>query len=239
MQLNKKKKIEFDRNGFCIVKIGNKEFLNRLRKKWINMFNIISYNLHGFKVKNDKDLIKLEKSKFRKVFVAVFDLIHLDPDVYKLSSIKKILDCAKQLGIKYPHHGTRPLTRVDFPNDKKYSYFDSHQDFPYNKHSLNSIVVWIPLQNSGLKEGCLEVAPKTHKLRKIFKMKKNTKLIDKSFNFKFYKTKVKLGEALIFSEFLVHKSGRNVSNKIRFSVQLRLTDLMSREYMKRNYPVIK
>ena len=70
-------------------------------------------------------------------------------------------------------------------------------------------------------------------------MKKNTKLIDKSFNFKFYKTRVKLGEALIFSEFLVHKSGKNVSNKIRFSVQLRLTDLMSREYMKRSYPVIK
>ena len=51
-------------------------------------------------------------------------------------------------------------------------------------------------------------------------------------------TKVKAGEALIFSEFLVHRSGKNISDKIRFSIQLRLTDLLSNDYMKKNYPVI-
>ena len=42
MQLNKKKKIEFDRNGFCIVKIGNKEFLNRLSIFYYGNINTIS-----------------------------------------------------------------------------------------------------------------------------------------------------------------------------------------------------
>ncbi len=69
-------------------------------------------------------------------------------------------------------------------------------------------------------------------------MKKNSMLIKDSSNFKFIKTKVKAGEALIFSEFLVHRSGKNISDKIRFSIQLRLTDLLSNDYMKKNYPVI-
>ena len=59
------------------------------------------------------------------------------------------------------------------------------------------------------------------------------------YRFKFKKVKVKLGEALIFSEFLVHRSGVNRSKKIRFSLQLRVTDLLSKEYMKRHYPVVR
>tara|TARA_B100001173_G_scaffold297666_1_gene294468 strand:- start:84 stop:803 length:720 start_codon:yes stop_codon:yes gene_type:complete len=238
MKLNKKEINEFHNRGFCIVDIGCKNHLINLRKKWIKMFNNISSEMYGINIKNDNDLLKLEKSKYRKVFVAVFDLIHLDPEVFLISSVKKIFNYAKQLGVRFPHHGTRPLTRVDFPKDKKYSYFDCHQDFPYNKHSLNSVVIWIPLQDTGVKEGCLEVSPRTHQKKKIFKMKKNSMLIKDSSSFKFIKTKVKTGEALIFSEFLVHRSGKNISEKIRFSIQLRLTDLLSKEYMKKNYPVI-
>ena len=37
-----------------------------------------------------------EKSKFKKAFVAVFDLIHMDPEIYKLASDKKMLNIYKQ-----------------------------------------------------------------------------------------------------------------------------------------------
>ena len=84
----------------------------------------------------------------------------------------------------------------------------------------------------------MEVSPGSHEKKKVFKMKKKSMLIKNSSNFKFFKSRVKLGQALIFSEFLVHRSGQNISNKIRFSVQLRFTDLLSKEYMRKNYPVI-
>ena len=168
MQISKKKIKEFNNKGYCIVKIGYKNQLANLRRKLLKMINNIASEMHGINIRNDKDLIKLEKSKYRKVFVAVFDLLHLDPEVYRLSSIEKIIQLEKKLSIKYPHHGTRPLVRVDFPNYKKYSYFKTHQDFPYNNHSINSVTVWIPLQNTGVKEGSLEVSPGTHKEKKIF-----------------------------------------------------------------------
>ena len=230
---------ELNELGYCKVKIGHKNFLKKLRKKWIKLFNNISFQLYGIKIKNDQDLIRLEKSKYRKSFVAVFDLIHMDPEIYKLASDKKMLDIYKKLGIKHPHYGTRPITRVDIPKDKKHSFFDFHQDFPYNKHSKNSLVIWIPLMDTGAQEGCLEVCPKSHAEKKIFKQKKNSRLIKNSKQFELIKTKVKLGEAIIFSQFLVHRSGTNTSNKIRFSLQLRVTDLLSEEYMARYYPVIK
>jgi len=233
------KKKQLNEFGYCKVNIGNKLFLKKLRKKWITVFNNISSNVYGIKIKNDQDLIKLEKSKFRKAFVAVFDLIHMDPEIYRLASDEKMLNIFKELGIKYPHYGTRPLTRVDLPRDKKHSFFDVHQDFPYNKHSKNSLVVWIPLMDTGPKEGCLEVCSKSHRDKNIFEQKKNSLLIKDSRKFKLNKIKVKVGEALIFSQFLVHRSGINTSNKIRFSLQLRVTDLLSKEYMARHYPVIK
>ena len=93
--------------------------------------------------------------------------------------------------------------------------------------------------NTSHKEGCLEVSPKSHIKKKVYEQKKNSKLIKNSSQFKFKKVKVKLGEALIFSEFLVHRSGVNRSKKIRFSLQLRVTDLLSKEYMKRHYPVVR
>ena len=93
--------------------------------------------------------------------------------------------------------------------------------------------------DTGPKEGCLEVCSKSHRDKNIFEQKKNSLLIKDSRKFKLNKIKVKVGEALIFSQFLVHRSGINTSNKIRFSLQLRVTDLLSKEYMARHYPVIK
>ena len=77
----------------------------------------------------------------------------------------------------------------------------------------------------------------THKKKNI-SYKKRSKLIKNTKKFNFLQTNVKLGEALIFSEFLVHRSGKNISNKIRFLIQFRFTDLLSKEYMMRKYPVI-
>ena len=237
--VNKLEKKKFLEQGFCVIKIGNKKKLERIRQKWIKLFNNISYHNYGLKIKDDRDLIKLEKNKKKRdVFVAVFDLLHLDPNIFEISSNKEILKKIKNFGIKFPHHGTRPLTRVDFPNDQKHSFFDVHQDFLYNRHSTNSIVVWIPLQNTSAKNGCLQVCPGTHINKKLYATKKKSRLIKNVKNFNFIQTNVKLGEALIFSEFLVHRSGKNISNKIRFSIQLRFTDLLSKEYMKRKYPVI-
>ena len=93
------------------------------------------------------------------------------------------------------------------PNDLKYSKFKAHQDFPYNYHSKNSVVIWIPLQSTDKELGCLRVSEKSH-----FKKKKslnittiNLLLIETVLNLDI---PCKFGEAIIFSEFLVHEIRR-------------------------------
>ena len=100
--INKLDKKKFLEKGFCVIKIGNKRKLKKLDKSWINLINNISHETYGLKIKNDKDLIKLEKIKKRDVFVAVFDLLHLDPDVFELASSQKILKKNENFWIKIP-----------------------------------------------------------------------------------------------------------------------------------------
>jgi ectoine hydroxylase-related dioxygenase (phytanoyl-CoA dioxygenase family) len=123
------------------------------------------------------------------------------------------------------------------PNDPNYR-FHTHQDYPFNNGSLNSLVIWIPLQKTEKKEGCLMVAPGSHKKKKIFKTDKNLIIKDDS-KFKFIDIPCELGECLIFSQFLVHRSGINTSDNIRFSVQLRVNDLYCNNYSRRFFFVNK
>ena len=47
---------------------------------------------------------------------------------------------------------------------------------------------------------------------------------------------VKAGDALFFSSFLIHRSGDNVSDAIRWSCHFRYNDLSEKTYIKRGYP---
>ena len=81
----------------------------------------------------------------------------------------------------------------------------------------------------------MKVIPKSHANYKLYNHSasdvKHNKL-DKFFSKNEYKTvNVKLGQALIFSSFLVHKTGCNTSSQIRMSFNVRYNDLLDKEYI--------
>jgi hypothetical protein len=99
--------IQPDIIGFSEVDDVSASFVAGLLDSWLPLVG------GGWQViKDDYDLIRLEKSKFRKSFVAVFDLIHMDPEIYKLASDKKMLDIyfkyiegdASELDIEYANN---------------------------------------------------------------------------------------------------------------------------------------
>ena len=241
-------------NGYFIYRINKKEIIN-LRKEFVGIFNLISKGNIRKKIKNDSDIIKLYKSKNRNLWTSVYDIIKLHPGIFSICKKKSFENILNIAGIKKPCFGTRPQVRVDMPKDNKFS-FKSHQDYPFNLGSKNSITIWMPLQDTDYNMGTLKISAKSHRNEEIFKYGINDKnfnidigkfvkkkipannhykvaLNDKLFDFK--SIKVKAGEALVISQFLVHKSGDNISNKIRFSVQLRYTDLAEQDYIRRKY----
>ena len=226
MNPSKIKKKQFIKNGYFIGKI-NPKILKALRKKYFAIFNTVSKLSNGIKIKNDSDLIKLYNSKKRFVWEVAYDLRLFEPLLYKLAATEEIINLAKIAGIKKPHFKTPPVLRIDMPKDSKHSY-KKHQDYPFSPGSKSSITMWIPLQDVTTKNGCLKIVKGSHKRKKIYKTNKDN-IIKNRYKFTFKDVLCKIGDVLIFSQCLVHKSGNNSSNSVRFSIQIRFNDLSKKD----------
>ncbi len=146
------------------------------------------------------------------------------------SLVQKILS---EIGFTLPTYDCIPNVRCDMPTDECGYQFAQHQDWTHNLGSLNSVTFWIPLQDVPNDLGPLEVAPRTHKLGAL---RNNGGIISDDNKFDFCSVPMKLGDILIFDQLLVHRSGFNsTSNKIRFSVQLRISDMSCQDYASRDF----
>ena len=225
---------DLKKKGYCIVPINPcVSLLNDMRTHVFKINNCISKKKGLGNVKNEKDLIRfrLENQPLQytggKHLWNASTLLSIGGHTYFEYLLKNICN------FEEPIHDTKPLIRVDMPIEEQ-SLFKPHQDYTYNIGSKNAVTFWIPLQDTGYKEGSLLVSPGSH-LKGIYENKKG--IIDDKFKFEFENCNVKFGEAIIFNQKLVHQSGLNVSNKIRFSIQLRFSDLGCEEYSSRDFPL--
>ena len=53
---------------------------------------------------------------------------------------------------------------------------------------------------------------------------------------KYIEQKMEVGDLLVFSSMLVHRSGDNVTDNIRWSIQLRYNNLADKTYIERGFP---
>jgi hypothetical protein len=99
-----------------------------------------------------------------------------------------------------------------------------HQDYFYVKGTPDTITAWIPVCDVSYKEGCLLVMPGSHKLGAVAH---DEPLLGKKF---YPKTifeqpvryvEMKRGDVLFFHGYLLHSSGLNLSETIRYSLQPR------------------
>lgn len=132
--------------------------------------------------------------------------------------------------------GAKLVVRADMPDDEKWS-FPPHQDYPFNRGSLNSITIWIPFQDTPDNIGPLNVVPASHNDGE--RAENNSLLINPPTDNLYKSVPMKTGDLLVFSQFLIHKSGRNCSDKIRFSLQVRFNDLSQPEFIRRKFAVKK
>lgn len=220
--------------GFCVVSIKPCiPALNNLRSHIFKISNLLSKTYGYEEINDDQDLINFRLKHQEIQYKAVRFLWNSSP-LLSLGShpyLEKLLKNICQF--KEPVHDVQPLLRVDIPI-KEQSLFQPHQDYTYNIGSRNSVTLWIPLQNTGEKEGSILVAPKSHK-NGVYPNKKG--IIDKQYSFEYQHCNVKFGQALIFDQKLVHKSGFNSSNNIRFSIQLRFSDLGCKDYFEKDFPI--
>jgi co-chaperonin GroES (HSP10) len=181
-----------------------------------------------------KKLIEFRK-KDPKLFGAIYDSLKTSLTLTQLVSDDKIVDnVAKFLNVKPSDISiSEPMCRLDVPNDKR-NALEWHQErsfFPQNRDGSHSLVCWIPLTNVTDEMGTIHISPESHKGGLIIperNEKKNgssTRQISvPEEHIKKYEdltVPVDVGDVVFLNMLLFHRSGVNISDKIRYAVQAR------------------
>jgi hypothetical protein len=159
--------------------------------------------------------------------------------LYRLCTDIKIENLIKSCGLKRPFMATRPVIMQNHVNLSIQDYHykvPPHRDWDSMRNSLNSVVVWIPLVDVDLQQGPLNLIEGSHKHNNL---KSNIiggfSCVEGYKDSDFSTVELEVGDILIFSSLLVHKSGEILNNKIRWSCHFRYGDMDSKEFKDRKY----
>ena len=231
----------YTKNGFAIVKnIVPAQRINSLLENIFNLF--CKYSTDYQDLKNierpwntelfHKKLIEL-RQKDPESFGAIYDSLKTSLTLTQLVTDNKVVDfVAKFLKIKPSDLSiSEPMCRLDVPNDKR-NTLDWHQErsfFPQNRNGLNGLVCWIPLTDITEEMGPMHISPRSHaeeQLKLSNKTKKNSSYttqipVPEEFVSKYEDLIVRAnaGDVVFFNMLLFHRSGQNISNKVRLATQ--------------------
>ena len=177
-----------------------------------------------------------DRSRWQQCARRMFDLL----SVYRLAAKPQVLEVLATLGLQKPMISTRPEVRTDMPRDEQYMQ-GWHQDWRYGQGSLNSVTFWVPLHDVGVDHGTVEVMPATHlmgyleceELSNPRRFVIPEALLGSRPSFP---VPLKQGEALVFSQMLVHRSGYNRSGRPRLTTQLRFVDYAESQFIDQGLP---
>jgi len=145
----------------------------------------------------------------------------------------------QELGLKFPNINTQPLLHFSSRHVAKNEHHwrvGAHQDWPSNQGSLNGVTVWVPLMSVTTELGALQVIPGSHKRGALRHHNGGVPLLDFPPQDGWIDLPMQEGDVLIMSSFLIHRSGENVTDRIRLSAACRFNDLTEPSYIERGFP---
>ncbi len=227
------------KNFFNSAEIENVQ--NEAKEIFINQF--LSQQIITSKYVSDAEfeiaIVNLFNNHFENYVNCAKQAQHLI-SLHLLSLDKKVIDKLKYFGLGFPVISTRPVmyfNKAKLAKAEEFFRVPPHQDWRSMQGSLNSMVIWVPLVDVPEELGALKVIPGSHKYG-LVESKENVwyRQIDEVDLSKFISIEVERGDALFFSSFLIHSSGNNILDKIRWSCHFRYNDLDENTFIERGYP---
>lgn len=238
----------YKEKGYAVIETELRDKLKKLKSDWIKAFDLVSIINGGPRVICDSDIISLY-STHKDLWVAGYDQARQLTRLYSLVTDELVDEICAVAGLKFPAYTSPIGTRMDQPNNEGSQVAQAHQDYPTHQGSANSVTIWIPLHDVSSRNGTIEVVPGSHLEGYI--QKDSTSGINEfvkpgalkkldSYDLTkvsgFIPVDMKFGQCLIFSQFLLHRSGFNsTKDTIRFSIQFRLNDLANKDFAKRKF----
>jgi phytanoyl-CoA hydroxylase len=177
-----------------------------------------------------------DRERWRSSARRMWDLL----SVYRLAAGPQVETTLRKMGLRVPAISTRPEVRTDMPGDEEYRQ-PWHQDWRYGQGSLNAVTFWTPLHEVDPSNGTIDLIPGSH-LRGYLEVEtlqnpRRFSILDPGLDDEDYATaEMSMGETIVFSQFLVHRSGHNRSDRARVTVQTRFSDFAEERFVEAGYP---
>ncbi len=175
-------------------------------------------------------------------YVAAAKLTQSLVGVHQMGLSPELIGVVEALGLGLPAISTRPV--IHYMADRLkilggYQKTPPHQDWRSVQGSLDGITVWTPLFDVGLNDYPLEVVPGSHLQG----------LLDSTADMPNYRVRpelyseadfrpleLKAGDAVVFSGFLLHRTGETGGESVRVSLSFRFNNVAEPSFVRRGYP---
>ena len=189
----------------------------------------------------DELLFKLFDEHYES-YVSCMKAVQNLPAMFSIGGSCDLLDAVRDAGVERPAFSSRPILTLSSRRTALHEGHwktPAHQDWRSIQGSLNSVVVWVSLDKVGPELGQLEVIPGSH-LRGLLPAETDDwymHITEDNYDVNdFQAVPTDCGDVLIFSTFLIHRSGENLKDNHRYSMQFRFNDLAEKMFIQRRFP---
>tara|TARA_B110000027_G_C16112215_1_gene298299 strand:+ start:460 stop:1275 length:816 start_codon:yes stop_codon:yes gene_type:complete len=201
-------------NSFNLKKIQIKNYENYSKKKLVN---IVLKSLHNLELMDHK-YIKVIYDTLRDTDLVIRMMNH--------DTILKTISLLMGYEEKIPLYVRQIACRIDMPKNETFS-LDWHQEAHYTMKGSQLIQVWAPALNDiGAKNGSIKILEGSHKegvaeTEDYIPKVGHAQYVPKKSILEKYKEvqlEINYGQAVLFSNTLIHKSGTNISDEPRLTL---------------------
>jgi hypothetical protein len=245
MILSKEDKFFFDENGYILLKnVIPIVSIDQLMEEFAEIVRV------DMSLKNETELLKLDplqdglielKKRYPHcsawIHAAINNSLSYKRFIYNLP-IDDYISELMPIGKKKMIGTSIAAFRYDIPGHTEINR-DWHQDFTYVPDSEDSLASWLPLNNVTKENGALRVCKESHKnghykttFQPSDQYKSEQYVVSQEIVDQFSQEilEAEKGDIAFFHMDMLHRSGENLSNHIRYSSQYRFVNIEAPDY---------
>lgn len=221
----------FEENGYIILpQFFNADLFHEVRQEINQIGQFIIGKEFDFDTYQPEIMTPEKQSQ-------LYDRLHYLPCLSRLSGNLDLLAACRELGVTLPVLMGCCNMRYDRPHDVKH-LFDWHQDTLYLLGSVNAVTAWIPFSRVDEQHGTVQLIPRSHQVGIHPYKKISDKAIEEQRQFLQRDLSIDEdvtsapvtveadpGDLILFKQMMLHRSLPNMSGKVRWTAQIRISDL--------------